>query len=343
MRYVLVTNYENEIFSLVKRALQDSYEVISLPKNDELMDYLSCNPADIFLLTVSSKDTDSDRTYNIIKEIPEISEKPVIFLAKQRDQEQELRVIKLGAADYIALPISEELLLHRVNNCLELVDLRKEKPYVDKYQDAISFSFAELVECRDETTGGHLKNTTKYFDILLHAAIESGQYKEEIAPEDVGILHRSATLHDIGKIGITDDVLRKASSLNYREFEHMKTHTTLGKQAFEKIIKETGGSRWLYLAMDMAYCHHERWDGSGYPNGLRGIQIPLYARMLTIADVYDALTSDRVYKKAYSHEKAMKIIMEGRGSIFDPALVDLLIKTNKQFEETLLSKNSYDT
>ena len=115
----------------------------------------------------------------------------------------------------------------------------------------------------------------------------------------------------------------------------MKTHTTLGKQAFEKIIKETGGTRWLYLAKDMAYCHHERWDGTGYPNGLKGEEIPLYARMLTIADVYDALTSNRAYKKAYTHQVAMDIIIEGKGSYFDPSLVDLFININQQFEELL--------
>jgi putative two-component system response regulator len=122
----------------------------------------------------------------------------------------------------------------------------------------------------------------------------------------------------------------------------MKTHTTQGKMAFEKIIQETGGTRWLYFAKDIAYCHHERWDGSGYPNGLKGEEIPLYARMLTIADVYDALTSERAYKKEFSHEKATKIIIEGKGTYFDPYLVDLFIKANKKFEEMLLRNKTVD-
>lgn len=138
-----------------------------------------------------------------------------------------------------------------------------------------------------------------------------------------------------GKIGINDDILRKASSLDSDEYEYMKTHTTLGKQAFEKIIRETGGTRWLYLASDMAYSHHERWDGTGYPNGLAGEDIPLYARMLALVDVYDALTSNRAYKEAFSHEKAVEIIRDGRGSLFDPDLVDLFINVNDQFEEVL--------
>lgn len=336
MKHVLVSDNDKDILLFVQRALQDSWKVISFSVNGDITGEVSGHPADIILLAASETDTDEYRIYERIKALPDMCETPVIFISKQRNPEQEQRILRLGAADYIILPVSEELLRRRVYDCLELAAFRREKPYIDKYQDAISLSFAELVECRDETTGGHLKNTTRYFGILLHAAIESGKYEDFIAEEDVAMLLRSASLHDIGKIGITDDVLRKASPLNYREFKHMKTHTTLGKQAFDNIIRDTGGTRWLYLARDMAYCHHERWDGTGYPNGLKGEEIPLHARMLTIADVYDALTSDRAYKKAFSHEKAMEIIIEGRGSYFDPALVDLLLQVNQQFEAMLL-------
>jgi putative two-component system response regulator len=240
------------------------------------------------------------------------------------------------------MPVTPQLLIHKVNELLELNTLRKERPYVEKYQDAISFSFAELVECRDITTGGHLKNTTRYFNILLQEAMVSEKYRNVIPVTEVRDLLRSAMLHDIGKLGITDDILRKESSLDSNEFEYMKTHTTLGKQAFDKIIRETGGTKWLYLAKDMAYCHHERWDGTGYPNGLKGEEIPLYARMLTIADVYDALTSNRAYKKAFSHQKAMEIIVQGKGSYFDPYLVDLFVKANKYFEEMLHSTETIE-
>ncbi len=335
MRRILVTDQDKEIFSLIKKALQKNYEVASLPEDTELIECLRMQPADLLLLTVPETDAGGYDAWEMIKRVPELSEKPVIILADRSDNELEQRALSLGAADYIRLPVSADLLLHRVNAGLELAELRRERPYVEKYQDAISISFAELVECRDETTGGHLKNTTRYFEILLRAAMESDAYKVAISPEDVGALLRSASLHDIGKIGINDEILRKGSSLNDNEFEYMKTHTTLGKQAFDKIIKETGGTRWLYFARDMAYCHHERWDGTGYPNGLKGEEIPFYARMLMIADVYDALTSRRAYKEAFPHRKAMKIIIEGRGSYFDPGLVDLFIKVNHKFEEML--------
>jgi putative two-component system response regulator len=290
---------------------------------------------ELILLTISSFHTKDLSIYNDLMNIPEMIGTPVIFLVKSGNLELAQQMLEMGAQDYILLPITPELLHHRISNFLELMNLRKERPFVEKYEDAISLSFAELVECRDLTTGGHLKNTRRYFQVLLEEAMASDQYRDQLPVEDTNELLRSVILHDIGKIGINDEVLRKESSLDFNEFEYMKTHTTLGKQAFENIISETGGVKWIYMARDMAYCHHERWDGTGYPNGLKGEEIPLSARILTIADVYDALTSNRAYKKAFSHEKATQIIIEGKGCMFDPDLVDLFMNVNEQFEEIL--------
>jgi len=333
--HILIANYEEELYRFSDNALQEQHQILPLPEDVKLIAYLRNNPVDAIIITLSTNDKKGFRTYDILKRIPEVQEKPIIFLAAQQEEAQERKAILMGADDYLTLPITPQLLLHRVNSILQLSTLRKNKSYADIYEEEISVIFAELVECRDLDTGDHMKNTTKYFKILLEAALESGEYQGVINSEDFHDVVRSAMLHDIGKIGILDDILRKDSSLDYDEFEHMKTHTTLGKQAFEKIILETGGSKWLYLAKDMAYCHHERWDGNGYPDGLKGEEIPFYARMLTIADVYDALTSSRTYKKAYSHRKAREIIEEGRGSYFDPAMVDLFEKVNKRFEERL--------
>jgi len=338
MKQIMILDHDAEMFQVAEQALQQYYKISHLPEEIDLEDYLKHHQPDLFLLTITTAPTEAFHIYDTIMKIPEMIEKPVIFFAEQGDQELELQAISMGAYDYISRPIAPELLLHRIYNCLELIELRKQKPYVEKYQDAISFSFAELVEFRDLTTGGHLKNTRRYFNILLNEALSSDLYKEIIPIEDTRDLLRSVTLHDIGKIGINDEILRKDSTLDISEFEYMKTHTLLGKQAFDKIIKETGGTRWLYLARDMAYCHHERWDGTGYPNGLRGEDIPLYARMLTIVDVYDALTSERTYKEAYSHQKAVGIILDGKGSFFDPDLVDLFMNASELFEEALKMK-----
>lgn len=335
MKRVLIANQDLELYNLAQKALQEYYIVEPLAQTSDLQKYQRQKPIDLILLTLSDSGEACFTRYNDIKKIPEMLGKPVIFLAKESNMEAENRALLMGAEDFITLPVSSELLLHRCSTCIELTLLRGSKPYVEKYQDAISISFAELVEFRDETTGGHLKNTTRYFNILLEEAMICEKYKDTIQLEDVRDLLRSATLHDIGKIGINDEILRKASSLDFDEYEYMKTHTTLGKLAFEKIIRETGGTRWLYLAKDMAYCHHERWDGTGYPNGLKGEGIPIYARMLAICDVYDALTSNRAYKKAFTHQEAKQTIVEGKGSLFDPDLVDLFINIHEKFEEAL--------
>lgn len=340
MRHVLVLDQEPDICDFAKKLLKEYYKVSAFAFSTITCSNIVKNEPDILLLAADLEGLDSFELLAELKNTPEGKVLPVIMLTKQDDHEAERKAIYSGAADFISKPIMEETLLNRIALQLELKKYRLEGSDAEKYQDAISLSFAELVECRDETTGGHLKNTTIYFNILLEEALKHKKYKDIIPKEDIKDLLRSAPLHDIGKIGINDEILRKSSPLDYTEFEHMKTHTTLGKEAFEKIIQETGGSRWLYLARDIAYCHHERWDGTGYPNGLKGENIPLYARMLSVADVYDALTSMRTYKDAYSHQQAMKIITNGKGTLFDPDLVDLFVEVNERFHEVLLLKNT---
>lgn len=340
MSRVLVLDQEPGICDFANTQLKEYYKVSASAFGTITCSYILENNPDILLLAADLEELDSFELLAELKNTPEGKMLPVIMLTKQDDPEAEKKAIASGAVDFVSKPFAAETLLNRIALQLELKKYRLEGSAAEKYQDAISLSFAELVECRDETTGGHLKNTTIYFKILLEEALKHKKYKAIIPKEDIKELLRSAPLHDIGKIGINDEILRKSSPLNYTEFEHMKTHTTLGKEAFDKIIQETGGSRWLYLARDIAYCHHERWDGTGYPNGLKGEKIPLYARMLSIADVYDALTSMRTYKDAYSHKKAMEIITNGKGTLFDPDLVDLFVEVNERFHEVLHLKNS---
>jgi len=338
MKHVMIVDHDSTILKLAEQALQKKYKVSTFKLGNHVIEFVKKSLPDLLMLEASILETDSLSIYKKILEDPILKELPVIFLIEGNNLEMEQKVLSLGAVEFIIKPFAPETLISRVDIQLELQSYRTNGTEAEKFQDAISISFAELVEFRDETTGGHLKNTTQYFKILLEEMFHAEEYKKAIPIEDRKALLRSAPLHDIGKIGINDDILRKASPLDYHEFEYMKTHTTLGKQAFEKIIQETGGSRWLYLAKDMAYCHHERWDGTGYPNGLKGEEIPLYARVLTIADVYDALTSTRTYKDAYTHKAAMDIIIEGKGSLFDPNLVDIFVKVNKRFKQVLARK-----
>ena len=339
MRQVLIANNDRAMYTALEQALQEGYQIAPLPVISCLRDYLAKNRVDLILLPVSEEDAENCKFYEQMRILPELREIPVVFIAREAIPWLEELILTLGAQDFLVLPATKAMLSNKLENCLELHQLRKNNIHVEKYQNALYTGVAGLVDTRDEETGGHLKNATKYFNILLEEAIANDYYKNVLTEEDVNDLLRSATLHDIGKIGINDGILRKPSSLDTDEYEYMKTHTTLGMQAFDKMIQETGGNRWLYLAKDIAYCHHERWDGTGYPNGLKGEEIPIYARIMTVADVYDALTSERCYKDASTHQQAMEIIIEGKGSLFDPRLVDLFVNANQRFEAVLLGRN----
>lgn len=339
MKHVLIVEDDLKVHNLAVQALGKEYRVSTIDSADGALKFMTEYKPDLILMSAKILEMDDLGLMDMLRNISGMRGIPVIFIIPQGDTQTEERVHKLGAADVITKPFIKETLLKRVNTQLELEGYRDNTLEFIGAQEAISVSIAELVECRDITTGGHLKNTTVYFKLLLQEVLNHEEYKDLIPTENVMDLLRAAPLHDIGKIGISDDILRKASTLNYDEFEYMKTHTILGKETFEKIMKETGETRFLKLARDLAYCHHERWDGSGYPSGLKGDEIPLYARILTIADVYDALTSRRTYKEAYSHPEAVKIIREGKGSIFDPDLVEIFLNIQKQFEQALKSKS----
>lgn len=340
MEHVMVIDQDLLVLDTAEIALRDNFIVSTFTSEDDAIDYMQLYRPDLILLSAKMQGQEDFAVLKRIRKLPIVQEIPVVTLVDAKDDKAQSKAIHLGAADFVTKPIDADVLRNRVRTQMQLRFYLNDKSYAERLQDAISISFAELVEFRDVTTGGHLKRTTVYFRLLLEEVLRLDKYKEAIDPEDVNDILRSVPLHDIGKIGINDEILRKSSVLNDKEYESMKKHTLLGKQAFEKIIVQTGETRWLKLAMNMAYYHHERWDGTGYPCGLKGEEIPLYVRILTIADVYDALTSWRSYKEPYSHEKAMEIIREGKGTAFDPDLVDLFININEQFKQALLNKIS---
>lgn len=280
-------------------------------------------------------------TLSTIKSIPRLSKIPVIFLTALNDQKNEIKCLKLGAVDFIAKPFVPELMLSRIKLHLELSSYRKnleglvnEKTQtIENLQDTMVIGLAELVECRDGETGGHIKRTAKYLEILVKSMEEQRLYSDILTSDYVHNMIRSAPLHDIGKIGISDNVLLKQGSFDEAEREYMQQHTILGGRALQKVINSTDGESFLYVAKDMALCHHEKWDGTGYPYGLYKEQIPLCARIMAIADVYDALTSKRPYKKPFTHEKAVQIILEGKGTQFDPDIVDIFKTIAYKFDK----------
>jgi response regulator RpfG family c-di-GMP phosphodiesterase len=204
-------------------------------------------------------------------------------------------------------------------------------------QAAIIESMASLTETRDPETGGHIKRTQLYVRLLALAMREAPAYRERLNDETIELLGRSAPLHDIGKVGVSDSILLKRGPLTREEFEEMKKHTTIGKEVIESIDHSLGNDSFLQIALEIAYTHHEKWNGAGYPQGLKGEQIPLSGRLMAIADVYDALTSKRVYREALSHEKALEIMHKEAEASFDPQIFAKFLEISDAFKKIALS------
>jgi len=249
------------------------------------------------------------------------------------------RGFECGGVDYIAKPFDGGELIARVKTHLELSLYRKSLEEqvrlrtndIENLKSAIIEAMGGLAEYRDNETGEHIKRTQLYTKIMCEYMMTHGIYKDEVTPEFTSTLFKSAPLHDIGKVGIKDSILLKPDKLTIEEFEQMKRHAIFGETVIKRLLKKTGPIQFLELAKDIAGGHHEKWDGSGYPRGLKGDSIPLCARIMAIADVYDALVSKRIYKPAFSHEKALEIMHSEIGTHFDPILMDCFIAIQDEF------------
>ena len=211
---------------------------------------------------------------------------------------------------------------------------------MERMYDIITVSFAGLVESRDGVTGVHLKNTSLYFAAFINHLKTLGKYKELLPPSVVKKACRCAPLHDVGKIAIKDSVLQKPASLSEEEYEDMKLHSAIGGELFDYLETRIPDSEFAHIASQLAKSHHERWDGKGYPNGLKGEEIPFLARVMAIVDVYDAMTSARPYKDPVSHEKTMAFIAANSGVRFDPDLVNEFINISNEIKECLETKEA---
>lgn len=212
-----------------------------------------------------------------------------------------------------------------LNQAEQMRDIRRLSESTSKMQDGLIITMADMVESRDSDTGAHVQKTAAYVKIIVEGLKKKGYYAQKITPKFMSDVVRSAPLHDVGKINIPDGVLNKPGKLTDEEFAIMKTHTTAGKKILENAISTVQGENYLKEARNMAAYHHERWDGKGYPEGLHGEVIPLSARIMAVADVFDALASPRVYKPAFPIEKALAILQEGAGSQFDAKCVEVFM------------------
>ena len=299
---------------------------------------LAADAPDLILLDILMAGMDGFEVCRRLKANPATAEIPVIFLTSRSDPEDEQRGLEVGAVDYISKPFSAAVVLARIQTHLALRDataaLRDQNVVLERAvarrtheltvsQDVAIRALASLVETRDNETGNHILRTQHYVRLLAERLRTHPRYGSSFTAESVEALFKSAPLHDIGKVGISDEILRHPGKLSPEAYEILKTHTTLGREALERAEREIGEPvGFLAYAKQIAQSHHERWDGAGYPEGLAGESIPLPARLMALADVYDALRSRRTYKDAFTAEETERIIRAGRGTQFDPAVVE---------------------
>lgn len=349
-KIILVIDDTPDNLFLVTNLLKDLYTVKVANSGEKALQFLNETliAPDLILLDIMMPVLNGYDVLKKIKENPKLQNIPVVFLTAKSSVEDEKLGFDLGANDYITKPISPPILLARVKTQLEnkaISDfLRDKNEFLEKeiekrtkdvvaIQNVTIFAMASLAETRDNETGNHIKRTSNYVKMLAKKLQNHPKFKAYLTDEMIDTLYKSAPLHDIGKIGIPDHILLKPGKLTPEEFEIMKTHTTLGKEAIEHAEKELGYEvDFLKTAKEIAYSHQEKYDGSGYPLGLKGDEIPISARLMSIADVYDALRSKRIYKNSLNLEMTLKIMKEGRGSHFDPDMLDAFLEIYDEIE-----------
>ena len=298
---------------------------------------------DLILLDIMMPDLSGYDVCRMLKNDPETMEIPVIFVTCLDDVEDEERGLRLGAVDYIHKPFSPPIIRARVDTHIalkshrdHLEDLISERTrQLESTREATIESMAALAEYRDPETGGHIKRTQHYIRALAELLRNQTPFRDFLRHDGViDRLYSSAPLHDIGKVGIPDSILLKPGKLTTEEFSRMQEHTTYGYNTLRATESKLGREdSFLTVAKEIAYCHHEKWDGSGYPQGLVAEQIPIPARLMAVADVYDALISKRVYKQPFPHAKACEIMHQERGHHFDPVILDAFLAHQDDFRQ----------
>ncbi|MFZ4538844.1 HD-GYP domain-containing protein [Propionivibrio sp.] len=347
---VLVIDDSPEILGIINALLKRDYRVKAANSGEKGLTLALAEPKpDIILLDIMMPEMNGHEVCRRLKADRATRDIPVIFLTAMNNEADEETGFALGAVDYITKPISGPILLARVRTHLGMklaADFIKDKNIflvgevskrareLEFIQDVTILTLASLAETRDNETGNHLRRTQHYVRVLAEHLQRHPHFSLLLTRTNIELITKSAPLHDIGKVGIPDHILLKPGRLTANEFFVMQTHPALGKAAIEHAERQMGRSvPFLSFAKEIAYSHQEKWDGSGYPEGLAGENIPIAARLMTVADVYDALISHRVYKPCMSHEAASEIIREGRGTHFDPDVVDAFLKIHEQFRE----------
>ena len=343
---ILVVDDTPDNLTLMVELLRDRYRVKVANSGERALKVAHSAPVELILLDIMMPEMDGYEVCRRLKGDAATENVPVIFLTARSTVEDEQRGLEAGAVDYITKPISPPIVLARVRTHLALkaaadflrdksafleAEVQKRTAELVAIQDTTIQIVTSLAESRDPETGNHIRRTQHYVQALAEKLSEDARWAAELTPQKISTMYKSAPLHDIGKVGIPDSILLKPGKLTREEFEVMKRHTLIGHEAIARAEQQLGiHVEFLETAKEIALSHHEKWDGTGYPRGLKGREIPLAARIMALADVYDALVSRRVYKEPMPHEKAIAILIEGRGTHFDAELVDAFVELQER-------------
>ncbi len=335
--------------SLLNQLLREHYRVKLANSGPRGLELAAMAPPDLILLDIMMPDMDGYQVFQRLQSDPATRRIPVIFLTAKVGAEDEERGLAMGAVDFIHKPIAPSVVLARVRTHLQIrhwqtfledksawlqQEVESRVSEVFRLQEATIRVMVSLAEFRDECTGNHIRRTQDYVRLLADYLSRQPRDAGFLMPEQIDRIAKASPLHDIGKIAIPDHILLKPGRHTPEEFAIMQTHSVKGESMLLRSLHEMGGDNaMLRFACQIARSHHERWDGGGYPDGLAGEAIPLAARLMAVADVYDALRSRRPYKKAFDHAEAVDIIVQGKGSHFDPLLVEAFLALEGVFSE----------
>ncbi|MCL2204219.1 MAG: response regulator [Defluviitaleaceae bacterium] len=334
MKTILIVDDNSTNLLVAENVLSPYYEVITALSASLMFELLEDIIPDLILLDVLMPDTDGFEVIAQLRKDSRYADIPVMFLTSQTDAAVEARGFESGVVDFIAKPFFHTVLLSRIKKHLAIDQIIRERTQeLEQLKDSIASAVANAVEKRATCTGRHMERTASYVEIFIAAMLKNDVYADELKKYNPEVVASAARLHDLGKIRIPDAILSKPSKLSQDEFSVVKTHATEGEKIVDEIAKRANDAEFLSYAKMCAGSHHERWDGTGYPRNLKGEEIPLLGRIMAIVDVYDALVSVRPYKVAFSHEDALEIIRNNRGSHFDPQMVDVFLDIHRQFAE----------
>ena len=348
---ILVVDDDTSNLALAQKILGKEYRIAAANSGAVALKYLENNCPDLILLDINMPEMDGFQVLEKMKQMERFTNIPVIFLTADNDPETETRCFATGAVDFVVKPFIPDVLMSRVRKTLELETYRTNLENmveeqtriitartrrISQIQEQVIMAMATLIETRDNSTGRHVKNTKTYVKMIAQELKARNIYADILTDDYIMNVYKAAPLHDVGKIKISDAILRKPGKLTEEEYNSMKLHSVYGREIINEIIGGVEDPEYVKIAEDIAMYHHERWDGTGYPIGLKGEDIPLCARIMALADVFDALYEERCYKEPIRPVfKIMQTLMEGRGTQFDPLITDVFVSLEQEVKELL--------